>query len=311
MKKLINFLIIFSMLCVFVTGCSSSLQGESNEDKIQVVTTYSILYDIVKNVGGEQIEIHSLAPIGSNPHELDPLPVDIQKSTDADIIFYNGLNLEAGNSWFEKLIETAGKTGDNAPVFSLSEGVKPKYLTSEGHAGEEDPHAWLDIQNGIIYAENARDAFIKIDPAHKELYINNTKDYILKLEQLHQNAIEQFNNIPKERRILVTSEGAFKYFSAAYGFEAEYIWEINAENQGTPDQVKRIVDLIEEKDVPVLFIETSIDPRSMEMVSAETGVPIGGSLFTDSLGEPGEAGDTYLSMMESNIQVILENLLTK
>lgn len=126
---------------------SSSTKG--NEQKVQVVTTYSIVYDIVKNVGGDLVEIHSLAPIGSNPHEYDPLPVDIQKATDTDAIFYNGLNLEAGNSWFDRLMETAGKDGKDAPVFLMSEGVEAMYLTTEGNEGEEDPHAWLDIRNGI------------------------------------------------------------------------------------------------------------------------------------------------------------------
>lgn len=299
---------------VVLAGCSETKEtmNETGEDgKLQVVTTYSILYDIVKNIGGDQIEIHSLAPVGSNPHEYDPLPLDIQKTTDADVVFYNGLNLEAGNSWFEKLIQTAGKSGENAPVYRLSEGVEPKYLTSEGHEGEEDPHAWLDIRNGIKYAENTRDALIEVDPENKAFYEKNAEAYIAKLQQLHKEALESFNNLPKEKRFLVTSEGAFKYFSSAYEFEAGYIWEINAENQGTPQQVKRIIDLINEKKIPVLFVETSVDPRSMEMVSNETGVPIGGKLFTDSLGKPGEDGDSYIKMMEWNINVIKDNLMAK
>lgn len=314
MKHLLKLLLTSLFAIAILTGCSETnetstgTENEQKDDKVQVVTTYSILFDIVKNVGGDQVDIHSLAPVGSNPHEYDPLPLDIQKTTDADIVFYNGLNLEAGNSWFEKLLQTAGKAGEDAHVYRLSEGVKPKYLTSEGHGGEEDPHAWLDIRNGIIYAENVRDGLIKSDPDHADLYKKNAEEYILKLEQLHQNALESFNEIPKEKRYLVTSEGAFKYFCDAYDFEAGYIWEINAENQGTPQQVKQIVDLIKSKDVEVLFVESSIDPRSMEMVSAETGVPIGGTLFTDSLGKPGEDGDTYIKMMEWNLSVILENL---
>jgi iron/zinc/copper transport system substrate-binding protein len=254
------------------------------------------------------VEVHSLAPIGSNPHEYDPLPEDVQKTADANVVFYNGLNLEAGNSWFEKLLETTGKSGDDAPVFRLSEGVEAKHLTSEGKKGQEDPHAWLDVRNGIKYAENARDALIKIDPEHKDVYEKNADAYIKQLEELHQTALDRINAIPKEKRILITSEGAFKYFSAAYGFDAGYIWEINAENQGTPQQVSAIVDFIREKDVPVLFVETSIDPRSMEMVSRETGVPIAGKVFTDSLGKPGEDGDTYIKMMEWNINTILDAL---
>jgi manganese transport system substrate-binding protein len=285
---------------------SSSTKG--NEQKVQVVTTYSIVYDIVKNVGGDLVEIHSLAPIGSNPHEYDPLPVDIQKATDADAIFYNGLNLEAGNSWFDRLMETAGKDGKDAPVFLMSEGVEAMYLTTEGNEGEEDPHAWLDIRNGIKYAENARDGLIKVDPDNADVYKKNAEEYITKLQELHDNAAAEFSKIPAEERVLVTSEGAFKYFSAAYGFQAEYIWEINQENQGTPDQITRIVDIIREKGIKGLFLETSIDARSMEAVSAETAVPIMGKVFTDSLGETGEDGDTYISMMEWNIKTIKEGL---
>jgi manganese transport system substrate-binding protein len=316
MKHLFKLLITSVVMALFLlTGCGQSNNNGAKEgterdgDKLQVVTTYSILYDMVKQIGGNQIEIHSLAPVGSNPHEFDPLPLDIKKTTDADIVFYNGLNLEAGNSWFEKLILTAGKTVEGGPVYKLSEGVEPKYLTTEGHKGEVDPHAWLDIRNGIKYAENARDALIEVDPKHANIYETNANDYILKLQTLHQEALDSFNKIPKEKRFLVTSEGAFKYFSDAYDFESGYIWEINAENQGTPQQVKQIVDLINSMDVPVLFVETSIDPRSMEMVSKETGVPIGGKLFTDSIGKPGEDGDSYIKMMEWNITVILENLM--
>ena len=314
MKKW-NLFLVFLVSTVLMAACGTPQNGaepgKSDSDKLQVVTTYSILYDIVKNVGGDRVEIHSLAPVGSNPHEYDPLPADVQKTTDADAVFYNGLNLEAGNSWFEKLLHTAGKSGQDAPVFRMSEGVAAKHLTTKGKESEEDPHAWLDIRNGIKYAENARDGLIKIDPAHKETYEQNAKKYIEQLDALHQEAVKQYNLIPKEQRVLVTSEGAFKYFSEAYNFDAAYIWEINAENQGTPEQVRQVVDVIREKKIPALFVETSIDPRSMEMVSRETGVPIVGTVFTDSLGKPGEDGDTYIKMMEWNIKTIYDGLTKK
>lgn len=310
MKNNKKFLFISLFFMLMLAGCSSNESSSANEkgNKIQVVTTYSIIYDIVRNVGGDRVEIHSLAPIGSNPHEYDPLPMDVQKTTDADVVFYNGLNLEAGNSWFEKLMDTAGKSGDEAPVFALSKGVEPMFLTTEGKEGEEDPHAWLDVQNGIKYAENARDAFIKIDPDHAEEYEENAEAYIGELEALHEDAIDRYSEIPKDKRILVTSEGAFKYFSQAYDFQAEYIWEINQENQGTPKQITRVLDIIEAQNIEGLFLETSIDPRSMEMVSRETGVEIKGKVFTDSIGKPGEDGDTYIKMMEWNIDTILNGL---
>ncbi|MBN9654772.1 zinc ABC transporter substrate-binding protein [Halobacillus sp. GSS1] len=300
---------LFTLLLLAACGGEEANGNTEQEDgKVQVVTTYSIVYDIVKNIGGDHVDIHSLAPIGSNPHEYDPLPEDVKKATDADAVFYNGLNLEAGNAWFNKLMETAGKDGEDAPVFLMSDGVEAMYLTSEGNEGEEDPHAWLDIRNGIKYAENARDGLIKVDPENKDIYEKNAEEYIAELQALHDKAVEQFNDIPKEERVLVTSEGAFKYFSDAYGFQAEYIWEINQENQGTPNQITRIVDIINDKQITGLFLETSIDPRSMEAVSNETDIPIMGDVFTDSLAEPGEEGDTYISMMESNINTIKEGL---
>ncbi|EGA89786.1 manganese ABC transporter substrate binding protein [Planococcus donghaensis MPA1U2] len=310
MLKKNKFFIISIVLLFLLAGCSSteSDNSDASDGKLQVVTTYSILYDIVKNVGGDQIELHSLAPIGSNPHEYETLPLDVQKATDADIVFYNGLNLEAGNSWFEKLMNTAGKSGDSAPVYKMSEGVEPMYLTTEGKEGEEDPHAWLDVQNGIKYAENARDAFIEVDPDHKGEYEKNAQAYISELEALHQKAIDQYSKIPKEKRIFVTSEGAFKYFSKAYDFQAEYIWEINQENQGTPSQITQVLYLIDEKQIQGLFLETSVDPRSMEMVARETGIDIKGKVFTDSIGKPGEDGDTYIKMMEWNIDTIYKGL---
>jgi manganese transport system substrate-binding protein len=303
------FLLAASLLSLsLLTACSSGKSTSADNGKIQVVTTYSIVYDIVKNVGGDLVEIHSLAPIGSNPHEYDPLPEDVQKTTDADAVFYNGLNLEAGNSWFNKLMETAGKDGEDAPVFLMSKGVEAMHLTTKGKESEEDPHAWLDIRNGIKYAENARDGLIKADPDNKEAYEKNAEEYIAKLQELHDEAVTQFKEIPETERVLVTSEGAFKYFSEAYGFQAEYIWEINQENQGTPEQITRIVDIINEKGITGLFLETSIDARSMEAVSDETNVPIMGKVFTDSLAKPGEDGDTYISMMEWNIKTIKEGL---
>lgn len=309
--KKLSTLLLF--LVLVLASCSNE-EGNSekdNDDKIQVIATYSIIYDIVKNVGGDRVEVHSLAPVGSNPHEYDPLPLDVQLTTDADIVFYNGLNLEGGNSWFEKLLLTAEKTGKEAPVYRLSDGVDPMHLTSKGKESEEDPHAWLDVRNGIKYAENAKIGLIKVDPEHADVYEKNAKEYIEKLENLHQEAVDRYNKIPQEQRLLITSEGAFKYFSEAYGFEAAYIWEINSENQGSPEQVSTVVDFIRSKKDPVLFVETSIDPRSMEMVSSETGVPIFGKVFTDSIGKSGEDGDTYIKMMEWNIDTIYRGLTEK
>ncbi|WP_318614132.1 metal ABC transporter substrate-binding protein [Sporosarcina sp. YIM B06819] len=304
-------MLLIAMLAIaaIVSACGQGTSApKEKSDKLQVVATYSIVYDIVNNVGGDLVQVHSLAPIGSNPHQYDPLPADVALTTDADAVFYNGLNLEEGNAWFTKLMETAGKSGEDAPVFRVSEGVVPMLLNSKEHKGEEDPHAWLDARNGIKYAENVRDALIKVDPKNADSYTKNADAYIAQLEVVHEEIMDKMSQIPEERRILVTSEGAFKYFTAAYDVRAAFIWEINSHNEGTPEQLTSIISIINEEDVPALFLETSVDPRSMEMVSRETKVPIHGKIFTDSLGAPGEDGDTYIKLLQWNTDMIYSGL---
>ncbi|MFS0788699.1 zinc ABC transporter substrate-binding protein [Shouchella sp. 1P09AA] len=309
MRK-ITFLIGSPIIAFTLVACGDS--GQTNEldlgDGLEIITTYSIIYDITRNIATDDANIYNLAPIGSDPHEYDPLPEDVKKMTDADVVFYNGLNLEEGNSWFAKLIEVAGKEGDNQPVFRVSERVEPIYLETQGLEQEEDPHAWLDLQNGVIYAENIRDALINIDPQNEGIYIENAENYITDLENLHQRTLEEFAALDEESRHLVTSEGAFKYFAKAYDIQEGYIWEINSENQGSPQQMKNAINYIQDNNVPVLFVETSIDTRSMETLSNETGVPIFDTIYTDSLGKEGTDGDTYLKMMEFNTKKIIEGL---
>lgn len=309
MKLKIWLLSVISLLVFALVACSSGTNGnEANSDKLKVVTTYSIIYDIVNQIGGEKVEIHSLVPIGKNPHEYDPLPEDVMKMTDADAVFYNGLNLEEGGAWFNKLLKTADKSGENAPVYRVSEGVKPIYLETKGLEKEPDPHAWMNIENGILYAKNVKKALIKEDPDNKEFYEKNAKEYIAELQKLHDDTLNKIQQLPEEKRFLISSEGAFKYFGNAYGINTGYIWEINSESQGTPDQIRDVVSLIETNNIPALFVETSVDKRSMETVSKETQVPIAGTIFTDSLGKPGEDGDTYLKMMKWNTETIINGL---
>ena len=291
------------------TNSTSSTTTKSNEPKkVQVVATNSIIYDITKNVAGDLADIHSIVPIGQDPHEYEPLPQDVQKIHDADLIFYNGINLEnAEDAWFTKMVKNAGKVADK-DYFAVSDGVDVIYLEGAKEKGKEDPHAWLNIENGVIYAKNIAKQLIAKDPKNKETYEKNLAAYVEKLEALDKDAKQRIAKIPEEKRLIVTSEGCFKYFSKAYDIKSAYIWEINTEEEGTPEQIANLVRQLRASKVPSLFVESSVDDRPMKTVSQETGLPIFSTIFTDSVAEAGKDGDSYYSMMKWNLDKIIEGL---
>lgn len=310
MKKI--FLTVATMILVvagvifFVNSRSEESRQSGENSKISVVTTNSILEDMVKNVAKDRVNLYSIVQRGVDPHEYEPRPEDISKATDATIIFHNGLNLETGGSgWFKKLVETAHKEFEK-DVFAASEGVIPLHLTT--NEAEEDPHAWLDLANGIQYIKTITRVLKEKDEKNADFYQKNADLYIEKLQHLHEEAQSKFLDIPEKQRLLVTSEGAFKYFAKAYHVTPAYIWEINTEAQGTPEQMKTVLAKIEASDVKHLFVETSVSPKSMEKVAAETGLEIYSKIFTDSLAKEGEEGDTYYTMMKWNLDKIHDGL---
>ena len=307
-KKLILTVISLALLLGgvlnFVNHHKSADQQSSNQ--LRVVTTNSILEDMVRQVAGDKVALHSIVARGVDPHEYEPKPTDISETTQADVIFHNGLNLETGGSgWFSKLIKTAHKK-DREQVFEASDAVTPLYLTT--NQSEQDPHAWLDLGNGIRYVETITAVLKAKDPKHANYYQERSDTYLAKLKKLDAAAKEKFLDIPEKQRLLVTSEGAFKYFSKAYHVIPAYIWEINTESQGTPEQMAEVLSKIKASEVKGLFVETSVSPKSMEQVSKETGLPIQSKIFTDSLAKKGQMGDTYYDMMKWNLDKIYQGL---
>ena len=280
----------------------------ASNEKLKVVVTNSILADITENIAKDKIDLHSIVPIGKDPHEYEPLPEDVQKTSKADLIFYNGVNLETGgNAWFTKLVKNANKE-ENKDYFAASDGIDVIYLEGQSEKGKEDPHAWLNLENGIIYAKNIEKQLAEKDPDNKKFYKENLDKYIEKLDSLDKEAKSKFASIPNDKKMIVTSEGCFKYFSKAYNVPSAYIWEINTEEEGTPDQIKHLVEKLRTTKVPSLFVESSVDDRPMKTVSKDTNIPIYSTIFTDSIAEKGQDGDSYYAMMKWNLDKIAEGL---
>ena len=306
--KKLGFLSLIFMLAVGLFACSNANKNSNTSEKLKVVATNSIIADITKNIAGDKIDLHSIVPVGQDPHEYEPLPDDVKKTSQADLIFYNGINLETGgNAWFTKLVQNAKKE-ENKDYYAVSDGVDVIYLEGQNEKGKEDPHAWLNLENGMIYAKNIAKQLSAKDPKNKDFYEANLKKYLEKLEALDKEAKQKFNNIPKEKKMIVTSEGCFKYFSKAYNVPSAYIWEINTEEEGTPDQIKALVEKLRKTKVPSLFVESSVDERPMQTVSKDTNIPIFEKIFTDSVAEPGQNGDSYYNMMKWNLDKIAEGL---
>ncbi|AGM99258.1 metal ABC transporter substrate-binding protein [Streptococcus iniae] len=305
-KKIsLAFAMLLSIFCI--TACSSQQQA-SKDKKLDVVVTNSIIADMTKNIAGKKINLHSIVPIGQDPHEYEPLPEDVEKTTNADLIFYNGINLEdGGQAWFTKLVKNAKKT-KNKDYFAVSDGIDVIYLEGENEKGKEDPHAWLNLENGVIYSKNIAKQLMAKDPENKDYYQKNLDAYVAKLEKLDQEAKSAFDKIPDNKKVIVTSEGCFKYFSKAYKVPSAYIWEINTEEEGTPDQISSLIEKLKAKKPSALFVESSVDSRPMKSVSKDSGIPIYSEIFTDSVAKKGQDGDSYYAMMKWNLDKISEGL---
>lgn len=300
MKKL--FMPLLAII-ILLSACNAS---SSNEDKhIKIVTTNSILADMTNEVTKSDAKVTSIVPIGQDPHEYEIKPKDIKALTDADVIIYNGFNLESGNGWFEKALEQADKKITDKNVIQATEDVTPIYLKGgEGDKNKIDPHAWLSIENGIKYVNTIEKHLCDIDKEHSKQFKNNAKEYTNKLDKLHHKMITAFNDIPEDKRALITSEGAFKYFAKSYHITPGYIWEINTEKQGTPDQMKQAIKFVKDHKLKSLVVETSVDKKSMQTLAEETNLNIKDEVFTDSIGKKDSKGNSYYNMMEHNAEAI-------
>lgn len=286
----------------FVTcGCGGG-EGKAAGDKKRVVTSFTIIADMAREVAGDAAVVESITKPGAEIHGYDPTPKDVVKAQHADLVLWNGMNLEL---WFEKFFENL----EGVPDAVVSEGIEPVGISEGPYTGKPNPHGWMSPANAVIYVENIRKALVGMDPGNEEIYNTNAAEYSRKIKALDGPVREKLARIPEERRWLVTSEGAFSYLCQNYGMKQLYLWPINADAQGTPQQVKKVIDGVRENRIPVVFSESTVSDKPAKQVARETGARYGGVLYVDSLTGPEGPAPTYLKLLEKNADTIVKGFL--
>lgn len=292
-NKLYHRLVILFCFFIFsILQCSYA-----TEKKFKVVTTFTIIQDIAQNVAGDAAIVESITVPGAEIHGYEPTPKDLVRAQSADLILWNGLNLE---HWFERFFEDI----KGVPSVIVTEGIVTMPIREGSYQGNPNPHAWMSPSEGLIYVDNIRKALVKYDPSHAEIYNKNAAVYIQKIKAMDAPLREKLAKVPEEKRWLVTSEGAFSYLTRDYGFKEAYLWPINAEQQGTPKQVKAVIDLVKANNIPVIFSESTISNKPAIQVSRETGIKYGGVLYVDSLSQQDGPVPTYIDLLNVTVETI-------
>jgi manganese transport system substrate-binding protein len=280
------------------TESSESAQGT---DKKKVLTTFTILADMAQNVAGDALTVESITRVGAEIHGYEPVPSDIAKAQQADLVLYNGLNLER---WFDQFLGNL----DDVPAVVLTEGIAPIPISEGPYADKPNPHTWMSPKNALIYVENIRQAFVELDPENADIYNTNAAAYSQKLKAIDSDLTSSLAFVPIDRRYLVTCEGAFSYLARDYSLEEIYMWPINAEQQSTPKQIKQVIESVLENDVPTIFCESTVSSESQKEVAKAAKANFGGDLYVDSLSDKDGPVPTFLSLLEYDAQLIIRGL---
>jgi manganese/iron transport system substrate-binding protein len=272
-------------------------QGAPPRKPFRVVTTFTVIQDIAQNVAGSAAVVESITKPGAEIHDYQPTPLDIVKAQAADLVLWNGFNLER---WFEKFFENVKEV----PTAVVSEGIEPMGITEGPYSGKPNPHAWMSPTNALVYVENIRKALVKHDPANAETYSRNAAAYSAQIRALDEPLRKRLTAIPEGQRWLVSSEGAFSYLTRDYNMREAYLWPINADEQGTPKQVRKVIDIVRKHKIPVVFSESTISDRAAKQVARETGARYGGVLYVDSLSAANGPVPTYLDLLKVTVETI-------
>ncbi|MDQ8726163.1 metal ABC transporter substrate-binding protein [Bradyrhizobium sp. LHD-71] len=265
----------------------------------RVVTTFTVIQDIAQNVAGSAAVVESITKPGAEIHDYQPTPLDVVRAQAADLVLWNGFNLER---WFEKFFENVSEV----PTAVVSDGIEPIGITEGPYTGRPNPHAWMSPKNALIYVENIRKALVKHDPANAEAYNKNAAAYSAQIRAIDEPLRKRLDAIPADQRWLVSSEGAFSYLARDYAMKEAYLWPINADEQGTPKQVRRVIDLVRKNKIPVVFSESTISDRAAKQVARESGARYGGVLYVDSLSAANGPVPTYLDLLKVTVETIAQ-----
>jgi len=278
--------------------CAVSPLFAADGKPFTVVTTFTVIADMAQNVAGEDAKVVSITKPGAEIHDYEPTPQDLVKAQQADLVLWNGLNLER---WFERFFANV----KDVPSVVVTEGVAPMSIHGGEYDGKPNPHAWMSVANAKIYVKNIEAALAKHDPAHAEHYHQNAAAYLAKLEAMDAKLKEEVAKIPEAQRWLVSSEGAFSYLARDLGFKEAYLWPINAEQQGTPQQVSALIETVRANKIPVVFSESTISDKPAKQVAKESGAKYGGVLYVDSLSAADGPVPTYLDLLKVTTDTVI------
>ena len=271
------------------------------DDRFKAATTFTVIADMARNVAGEVAVVESITKPGAEIHGYEPTPRDILRAQDADLILWNGMNLEL---WFEQFFANL----EDVPSAIVSEGIEPIAIREGSYEGKPNPHAWMGLESALIYVDNIRDAFVTHDPENAAAYEANAEAYKQRIREAIEPLKAMIDTLPEERRWLVTCEGAFSYLARDFGLKELYLWPMNADQTGTPQQVRKVIDGVRANDIPVVFCESTVNTDPAEQVARETDAVYGGVLYVDSLTEADGPVPTYLDLLRVTSETVATNL---
>lgn len=279
----------------------STITTSAWAEKFKVVTTFTVIADMAKNVAGDAADVSSITRAGAEIHEYQPTPGDIKRAQGAQLILSNGMNLEL---WFQRFYQHL----KGVPEVVVTNGITPMGIGEGPYNGKPNPHAWMSPDNALIYVDNIRDALVKYDPANAATYQRNAQAYKQQITAAIAPIRKELDAIPQEKRWIVTSEGAFSYLARDFGLRELYLWPINADQQGTPQQVRKVIDKVKQNKIPAIFSESTVSDKPARQVARETGAHYGGVLYVDSLSAENGPVPTYIDLLKVTTHTLVKGI---